>query len=174
MNIGGILKAAGSIALDVFAPGSRQLINAVLPADKQLPETAIAADAQSAIDALPPDQRAAVLSKEIDLEIQQDQGWTQRYIAMTQADGQSTRPRIALMMSQTLAFEILAFTVWAFWYPTEMGNPALWTVFATLTGVPASLLAKYFGELRKEQRNRQETLGAPPVVGLIKQLMGKN
>lgn len=170
MKIKDILKAAGGVALDVFAPGSRQLINAVLPTDKQLPGTATGSEADAAIASLPPEQRQNVLEKQIDLDIQLDKGWTDRYVAMTQADGQSTRPRIAFMMAQVLSFEILAFTVWAFVYPDEMSNSALWTVFLTLTGVPAGLLGKYFGELRKEQRNRQETLGAAPAVSMIQSL----
>lgn len=173
MNIGNLIKTAGGIALDAFAPGSRQLINAFLPDDKKLPETATGKDAETALDSLPPEQKQAVLEKQIDLSIEQEKGWTARYQAMTQADGQSTRPKIALMMAKVLAFEIMAFTVWAFVYPEQMSNPALWTVFATLTGVPAGLLGKYFGELRREQRNRQETMGAPQAVGLLAGLMGK-
>lgn len=165
MKLKEILKAAGGIALDVFAPGSRQLINAVLPADKQLGESSTGSDAELAINQLTPDQRASLLEREVDLKIAQEEGWTARYQAMCQSDGQSTRPRIALMMAQALVFEILAFTVWAFWFPEQMSNPVLWTVFGTLTGVPASLLAKYFGELRKEQRNRQEAMGLPPASG---------
>jgi hypothetical protein len=171
MNIKSILKGAAGVALDVFAPGSRQLINVLLPTGKQLPAGATGEQAQSVIDTLPPDQKQSILEKELDLKIAQEEGWTSRYQAMCQADGQSTRPRIALMMGQVMCFEICAFTVWCFVYPEQMASPALWTVFATLTGVPAGLLGKYFGELRREQRNRQETLGAPPAAGLLTGLL---
>ncbi|WP_444894913.1 hypothetical protein [Microbulbifer sp. SSSA005] len=167
MKLKEIIKAAGGIALDVFAPGARQVINAVLPQDKQLPPSATGTDADQCVQALPPEQRASLLERQMDLHIAQEEGWTSRYTAMCQADGQSSRAQIALMMAKVLCFEILAFTLWAFVYPEQMQSPVLWTVFGTLTGVPATLLGKYFGELRREQSKRQEAMGASPSTGLV-------
>ncbi|WP_299580931.1 hypothetical protein [uncultured Microbulbifer sp.] len=167
MKLKEILKAAGGIALDVFAPGTRQIINAVLPQDKQLPSSATGIEAEQSVQTLRLEQRASLLERQVDLHIAQEEGWTSRYIAMCQADGQSSRAQIALMMAKVLCFEILAFTLWAFVYPEQMNNPVLWTVFGTLTGVPATFLGKYFGELRREQNKRQETMGAAPSTGLV-------
>lgn len=173
MKIKEVLKAAGSIALDVFAPGARELINQVLPDSKKLPETATGADAEHNLQWADPDQRATLMERELALQVAQEEGWTARYQAMCQADGQSSRAKIALRMANVLCLEIVAFTAWAFVYPDNMTNPALWTVFATLTGVPAALLGKYFGELRREQRNRQESLGAPTAVGVVGSLVNR-
>lgn len=167
MKLGEILKTAGSIALDVFAPGARELVNSVLPDDKKLGPGATGKDAEAGLSWATPQQRAHILEQEIALQVAQEEGWTARYQAMCQADGQSSRAKIALRMANVLCFEILAFTVWAFVYPEQMASPVLWTVFATLTGIPAGLLGKYFGELRREQRNRQESLGAPAMSGLV-------
>jgi len=156
MKLREIIDGAASVA-GFIHPGIAAAIKAVnllLPDDKKLPETATGADVKSAIESLPPEQQATIYEKEIDLSIKQEEGWTDRYKAMCAADGQTTRPKIALMMAQVLCFEIMAFTVWCFWFPEQMANPVLWTVFASLTATPAALLAKYFGELRKEQANR--------------------
>ena len=155
-NVGEILKNVG-MGLVSEIPGASAvigLVNGFLPADKKLPETATGAQVQSAIDGLPESDRAAVMNKKLDVEIALDKGWTSRYEAMCSADGQSTRPRIAIMMAQVMSFEILAFTVWCFIYPEQMKNPVLWTVFGVLTATPAGVLMKYFGELRKEQGQR--------------------
>lgn len=92
---------------------------------------------------------------------------TERIKAMAAADGQSTRPKIALMMAKVLSFEILAFTVLCFWQPKMLESQSIWLVFGVLTGTPAGVLMKYFGELRKEQANRLQV----PQVGLIQKLL---
>lgn len=166
------LKPLAAVAAS-FVPGGSaaiELVNAFLPEDKKLPETATGGDIISAVDSLPAEQRASLFEKQIDLEIAKEEGWTDRYKAMCAADGQSTRPKIALMMAKVLCFEILAFTVWCFWYPDQMQNPVLWTVFGTLTGVPAGVLTKYFGDLRREQANRLGMVGKGPLGGLLSKL----
>jgi hypothetical protein len=168
-----ILKAAGAVALDIFAPGAREVINAVLPESKKLPGNATGADAEHALQWADPQHRFQLLEQEFALQIAQEEGWTARYQAMCRADGQSSRPKIALRMANVLSFEIIAFTVWAFVYPDQMDSPVLWTAFLTLTGVPAGLLGKYFGELRREQRNRQEAMGAPRAVGLVGNILSR-
>jgi len=50
------------------------------------------------------------MEKRIDLQIAREEGWTDRYKAMTAADGQSTRPRIALMMAWAVVSVIGLFT----------------------------------------------------------------
>lgn len=166
MKIKEILKTAGGIALDVFAPGARELINSILPDSKKLPAGATGADAEHSLQWADPNQRTQLMEQELALQVAQEEGWTARYQAMCQADQQSSRAKIALRMANVLCLEIIAFTVWAFVHPEMMDSPVLWTVFGTLTGVPAGLLGKYFGELRREQRNRQESLGAPATPGL--------
>ena len=154
------LKPAASIAAS-FIPGGAaavELVNAFLPEEKQLPPTATGGEVIDAYEGLTPEQQTSLREKEIDLEIAKEEGWTDRFKVMVEGDKQSTRPKIAWSMCQLLCFEIMAFTVWCFVYPTSMKSAMTWTVFATLTATPAGLLGKYFGELRKEQANR---LNAP-------------
>ncbi len=158
-----------------FIPGGPAIlaaVNAVLPPDKRLPDTATGGEILSAVDALPADQRAALMEREIDLQIEQERGWTERYKAMAEADGQSTRPRIALMMAWLFVFETVAFAGLLGWGVYQGGiealnQPYLWTVFASLTALPAGLLGKYFGELRREQQNRLGMQKPGPLAGLL-------
>lgn len=145
-----------------FIPGGPAIVaavNAVLPPEKRLNEVSTGADVLKAVEGLPPEQRASLMEKEVDLQIEQEKGWTERYKAMAEADGQSTRPRIALMMSRLFVAETVAFvSILGFGVHNDglaaMNQPYLWTVFASLTALPAGLLGKYFGELRREQANR--------------------
>ena len=162
------IKPFASVAAS-FIPGGPAvvgLLNAVLPDDKKLPETATGQQIMDAHSSLTPNQQSSLSEKKIDLEIAQEEGWTDRYKAMTAADGHSTRPAIALMMARVLSFETLAFTVWCFVYPEQMRNPILWSVFGSLTLIPGGLLGKYFGELRKEQANRLQ-VKKPSIIDLL-------
>ncbi len=184
MNFGSIFGSlTGSLAAVASAliPGGPVIlaaVNAILPDDKKLPETATGNDIADAVNALPPEQRASLMSKEIDLQIAQEEGWTARYKAMTEGDGQSTRPRIALMMAQVTCFVILLFAAAIAVQILTEGLDSLaesagaWTVFATLLGIPSGVLAKYFGELRKEQQSR---LGSAPggLLGNLAGILGK-
>jgi hypothetical protein len=127
-------------------------------------------DSPAAVEAaLASDPSAMVKIKEIELtnkvEIQRlatqtviakEEGWTERYKAMVQADGQSTRPKIALMMAwallipYTLIGAAMAYAVMAELVPLE----SLWPTLLAYLSVPMAILNKYFGELRKEQGNR--------------------
>ncbi len=176
MKFSDIFKTIGVGLLSSNPVGASILgaVNMFLPDDKKLPEGSTGEQVKNAVEKLPPEQQASLMEKEIDLEIAKEEGWSERYIAMTKADGQSTRPKIALMMAQILSFEILAFTVVIAWSVSHEGmaalnQPYLWTIFGTLTSVPAGILAKYYGELRKEQSNR---IGVKQDDGLISKLLG--
>lgn len=144
------------------------LVNQFLPADKQLPESATGSDVEDAMVAnLTPEQRGSLYERQIDLSIAQEEGWTARYQAMCRSDGQETRAWIARQMARVLVFEILAFTLWAFFYPEQLTNPVLWTVFGTLTGVPGTILLNYFGNLRKEQGHRAAAISGVQPAGML-------
>lgn len=134
-------------------------VNAFLPDEDKLPVDATGQQITDKVASLPPDQRAQLMIREVDLQIAQEEGWTERYKAMVQADGQSTRPKIALMMAKILSAMLLGFVVLLFYIAATEGMSAimdgsLWTIFAALTATPAGILGKYFGELRKEQGQR--------------------
>lgn len=169
MKIKDILKGAATVAgtLNPALGAVIGVVNTFLPEEEKLPETATGSDVEAKVNQLPPEQRASIFEKEIDLKIAQEEGWTARYEAMCKGDGQSTRPWIAKQMTRVLSFEIMAFTVWAFMYPDQMNNPVLWTVFGTLTGVPATILLNYFGNLRKEQGQRMSAMTGQQPLGMI-------
>ncbi len=174
MNIKSILKGAASIAASII-PGGNEilgLVNNFLPEDKQMPTTATGQQILDAVESLPPEQSQFILAKEIDLAIAQEEGWSERYIAMAKTDGQSTRPRIALIMAKLMSFAILLMIVLLFYIAATDGldsinNTSIWTIFGVLTATPAGVLMKYFGELRREQTNRQSAAtGIEPTTAL--------
>lgn len=170
MKLRDVLRGAATVAgtLNPAVGAAIGLVNQFLPDDKQLPQTATGADIEDAMVAnIPPQQRASLYERKVDLEIAQEEGWTARYEAMCRSDGQGTRAWIAKQMARVLVFEILAFTVWAFWYPEQLSNPVLWTVFGTLTGVPGTLLLNYFGNLRKEQGQRAAAISGVQPLGAL-------
>lgn len=174
MKLRSILRGAASVAgtLNPAVGAAIGLVNQFLPSDKKLPLEATGAEVEDAMVAnLTPDQRASLYERNVDLVIAQEEGWTARYEAMCRSDGQSTRAWIAKQMARVLVFEILAFTVWAFWYPDQLANPVLWTVFGTLTGVPGTILLNYFGNLRKEQGQRASAVSGIPQIGAVAGLL---
>lgn len=162
MNISDILKTTAAVtgAVNPLLGAAIGVANQFLDKEDQIPQSATGAEVQSKIESLPPETRQQIYSKQIDLKIAQEEGWTERYKAMAAADGQTTRPQIALRMCNTLCFAVLAFCVLIFWRPGVLENEGVWVVFGTLTGVPATILMNYFGNLRREHAQRQETLGA--------------
>lgn len=186
MKFKNIIKTIGVGLLSSNPVGASILgaVNMFLPEDKKLPEGATGEQVKKAVDKLPPEQRGSLMEKEIDLEIEQEKGWTSRYVAMAKADGQSTRPAIALKMANAFLFVLFSFVI-IIGYSVYMegmaslNQPYIWTIFATLTATPAGLLAKYFGELRKEQGNRlmnqnNERTNQNPIGKLIGLLGGGN
>jgi hypothetical protein len=169
------LKPAASIAASLIPGGSAvvEAVNLLLPDDKKLPENATGGQVVAAYEGLTPEQQSSLREKEIDLEIRKVEVDSDNYIAMCEADGQTTRPKIAWAMCQVLCAEILLFTVWCFVHPEEMDSTALWSIFAALTATPTAVLIRYFGVLVKEQGNR---LGVqkPSLLGnLFGKLAGK-
>jgi len=153
-------------------------VNALLPDDKKLPQDATGSQIADAVESLPPEQRASLMEKRIDLQIAREEGWTDRYKAMTAADGQSTRPRIALMMAWAVVSVIGLFTVAIAYQTAQNGLSGLsdaaeaWPLIAALLGIPSGLLGKYFGELRREQAQRLGVDKTGLVAGLSKMIKG--
>jgi hypothetical protein len=157
MKIRDWLKGAVGVASE-FVPGLKPaigIVNAFLSDDDKLPETATVDQVRDKIEGLPPDVQMKILDNEVAVPLAEIQSEVDRYRIMNEGDQQSTRPKIAWLMAQVLAIEIVSFTLWCFVYPAEMKNPAVWTVFASLTTPLVAILTKYFGDLRKEQGNRR-------------------
>lgn len=185
MNLGDILKTVGSGLIKTLVPGGGLLIDAVngfLPDDKKLPNTATGQDAQNAIDTLTPEQKANVLSKEYDVEIEEIRGFTDRFKAMAEVDasGNTTRPEIAIMMARIIAFSVITIiTIFAVAVIndnkdmiTEIVNG--WPFVVAILGTPTALLRSYFAMRTKEKQHKYEaTTGIKPQANLISALIGR-
>ncbi len=158
--VGTIVGAAGSMlasALDV-----EETPEAVATAIKNDP------DAMTKIKQIEADK--AVELKRLEEQTTQSyyQGQAAVYEAQAKADGQSTRPKIALIMAWMLVIPYVLIGValgWAIYSdPTVISD--MWTVLAAYLGIPLTVLKMYFGELRREQGQR---LGTAPtsVIGTL-------
>ena len=186
MNLGDILKTVGSGLITTLTGGAAPLIlaglNAVLPDDKQLPDNATGLDAQRAIDTLTPEQRASVLSKEYDVEIEEIRGFTDRFKAMAEVDasGNTTRPQIAMMMAVCVVFTVIV-TISIFSYAVVEGKELMiksimdgWPFLLAILGTPTALLRSYFAMRTKEKQHKYEaTTGVKPQANLISALIGR-
>ena len=165
MKLGKILTTVGSSIIRNVVPGGGivlDAINALLPEHKRLPENATGEQATQAVNSLPPDQQAQILLKEIDVEIAEINSWTQIQGSLAEADkvGASTRPRIALMMAEIVAFVVIAFSsmfiVAIFRDQTVMIEKLTtsWPLMLAIIATPTVLLRAYFGMRTKEKKER--------------------
>jgi len=165
MNLGDILKTAGSAIVKTLVPGGGfiiDLVNNVLPADKKLPVDATGEQITQAIQTLPPDKQAELMSKELDVEIAEINSWTQIQGSLAEADkvGASTRPKISLMMAEIVGFVVIAFS--SMWIVAIFRNQVdmvqrlsnAWPLMLTVIATPTALLRAYFGMRTKEKENR--------------------
>jgi len=185
MDIGSILKkVGGSLLKNAFPPLSGvafDLINDALPDEKKLPENATGNDATVAIGALPPDQRASLMEKKLDVEIEEIKSHTETTKALAEVDktGHSTRPAIAKGMSQLIAFGVivtlspLAYAIIAGKSDMVFSISKTWPLVATIIGIPAGIVNSYFGKRTKEKAQKYGAVtNTPPVAGLISQIAG--
>ena len=185
MDIGSILKSiGGSLLKNAMPPLSGMafdIINDALPSGKKLSDTSTGLDAEKAIKALPPNQRASILEKKLDVEIEEIKAHVGVIEALGEVDktGNTTRPAIAKGMAQLIAFGVIV-TLSPIAYAIVIGEPKMilsisqmWPVIATAIGIPAGIVNSYFGKRTKEKAQKYEAVsGMPQTAGLISQIVG--
>jgi len=185
MKLFDIIKNVGSAVVRETVPGGGLLldaVNAVLPDDKKLPAEATGEDVARAVDSLPPEQRAQVLAKEYDVDIEalRQRGDTLR--AMLESEAKSphtTRPYIAKGAFQVVAAcTLMAVATWCggVWLnrPEIIDKAQNGAAFMlTVLGPLVALLYAYFGVLRKEQQNRLNAAHGKPAGSAIGELVGR-
>lgn len=172
MKIGTILKKVGSSIIRNVIPGGGvivDLVNEFLPDDKKLPPESTGKEVETAITNLPADKKAALLSKELDVEIEEIRSWSDIQKAFSEADqsGYSTRPKIAMMMAWLVCIAdggLIAAILYAVYLKSvTIENAAL--LAGTILGVPASVLLSYFGKRFKEKTARYQGIAGQPIEG---------
>lgn len=162
MKLLDILGKVGGAVVKTMVPGGGLIVDVVnefLPDDKKLPADATGSDMQAAVDSLPPDQRAQLLGREFDVQIEQHHT-LQAMLQAEQSSTHTTRPRIALGAFHLVAFvSIVAISLWG--YAIAAGDENMvekvtdgWPFVAAVVGPFVTLLWAYFGVLKQEQRNR--------------------
>lgn len=182
MNISTLLKNVGGSIIRNVVPGGgmvMDMVNEFLPDDKKLNKDATGEDVKQAIDSLPPDVRERVLSKQLDVQMEEIRSWTsiQDSLAKADASGASTRPRIALMMAWLVVLMVVTFiAVWgkAILYSDNEVLKTLansWELMLTMLGTPTALLRAYFGMRTKEKKARYQAAAGQPIVDGILSLL---
>ncbi|MCK5601801.1 hypothetical protein KAR91_08035 [Candidatus Pacearchaeota archaeon] len=188
MDFGKFFSSLAGPVLDVVAsaiPGGTialKMINGMLPDDKQLPTNATGKQIKDAVDNdLSGEQRTIIMSKKIDLEMQEVKSWEGIQASMAKADesGSSTRPEIAKMMAWVVVIEILA--VILVWGLAVIGkdNATLlilndsWAMLSALVATPTALLMAYFGMRTKEKQARYSAMTGNPIQTGLAKIIGK-
>ena len=166
MDIGKILTKVGTSLIRDIVPGAGaviDLINGFLPDDKKLDiETTTGTKAISAINQLPPAEQTQILSKQLDVEITEIKEWSNVISMLAEADksSNSTRPKIAIMMSWCVTLSILIFiSLWTVAITRDKVDmiKALsdaWPLMLTVLATPTALLRAYFGMRSDEKKSR--------------------
>lgn len=185
MNIGSILKKVGGTLLRNAMPPlsgiAFDLINNALPDDKKLSETSTGADAERAITSLPVAQQSSLLEKKLEIEKTEIKEWTNVVSALAEVDktGNSTRPKIALEQSKLIGFGVIV-TISSVSYAIITGDSKMidsitsaWPLITAVLGIPAGIVASYFGKRSKDKAMRcVVATNTPPVAGMMSQVLG--
>lgn len=175
MKLIDIVKTVGAGAVRDLVPGGGVLINAVnefLPEDYRLPSDATGRDVENALGGLSEEDRARVMEKEFDVDVERIKARNESVQAMLKADAETphtTRPYIAKHAFHVVALSLLVVvTTWSYGIVTR--DSALvdavtggWQFVLSVIGPFITLLWAYFGVLRAEQKNRLDAAnGRPP------------
>ena len=153
------LKPVASVAVSTLIPGGGLIVEAInqfLPDDEKLPANATGQQVIDAYDAMPPDLKVKLKELDVDVIRIKEEGFSQRYIAAAQADGQSTRPKIALMLAVAFVFPYIGIGCGILYaiIAKQVELADMWPTLVAYLGLPLGILRSYFGVLRDEQGNR--------------------
>lgn len=143
------------------------IINAFLPDDKKLPVDATGDQAQAAVKSLPPIEQSKIELAEINLEVEQERGRTERYKAMCESDGQETRAKtVNKAMNALITLSLIFVCAISYVYIQEGAKVAfsyeLAAVYGVVTSTFAYVVRAYFGDLRAETKSRHATIDDKP------------
>lgn len=187
MDLWSIVKTVGAGAISALVPGGPFIvaaINKVLPDDQQLPENATGQQAQDAIASIPAADRAALMDKQFDVQIENIKQSHETLRTMLTADAtmpQTTRPFIAKWSFLVIAFSITGTTL-MWMYAVAIRDAVLvktimdgWPFLVGINGVLTTLLLRYFGVLQNEQKNKLDAAAGVSqptgIAGLISQVL---
>ncbi len=140
-------------------------VNLFLPSDAQLPETATAGDVQNAYGTLSANDQLKLA--EMDLQKVVEQGYTDRYKAMCEADGQETRAKVVIMCVKVLcAITLIYMGAIAYVYSVDGAKIAfsyeMAAVYLAISGTFAYVIRAYFGDLKTELESRHRVVNNQP------------
>ena len=152
------------------------IINGFLPDDKKLSDKATGEQAEAAIEGLSGQDRAALMSKKIDLQMTEVKESNETVRAMLEHDNlnpQSTRPAIAIGCFRVVA--ACSLMIIAVWCVGVLKSDAAivkaaqeGALFVTAVNAPlVTVLLVYFGVIRKEHKQRMDAANGATAPGGI-------
>ena len=189
MKISDILKKVGTGIIKNIVPGAGaviDIVNEFLPDDKKLPNDATGDQVQGVIESLPPADRASIMSKELDVQIEEIRGWSSVVDSLSKADasGSSTRPAIANRMAWLIVAEVAVLLICILVVVVRKDAATLkalqdsWELILVAMATPTALLRAYFGLRTQEKKARyansvgQEAEKPGGLGGIFKNIFG--
>ena len=187
MKLSDILIKAGGAVISEVVPGGGLIVNMInefLPDEYKLTDRATGKDAHTAITKLAPQQQAELFAKELDVQITEINAWANVQAALAEADatGQSTRPKIALMMAWLVVMQVTVVSG-SVGYAALTENTEVikvlsdtWQMLLASMGIPTTILYQYFGKRTKEKIERYNlAMGqqTPTLLNTLKAVIGK-
>ncbi len=178
MKLGQILTKIGKGVIKDVVPLAGTVFDIVeeFTGEKYDRETTTGQDLLKACNGLSSDAQAQIFSKELDVEIVQEEEWTKRFQALNQADesGKTSRPKIALMIAYSVCIPVNLFSI-ALFIVTLMGKPEMVKALSdcalivlSLIGPLLTVLYGYFGMRRDEKKARYNlAAGQSSPLGVI-------
>ncbi len=180
-----ITKVGGRFLKDAIPPpisnviGIVESVNEFLSDDDKLDENSTGSDIGNALNKMPAEDRAAVMSKEFDVEIVKEQEHTKRFEAMARVDasGHTTRPKISLLFAWNLVLTSDAL-IGAICYgiiKNQITLDTAWPAFVAILAPFAVVVKAYFG-LRTAEKQQKYEMGSgvkSSPVGLLGALAKK-
>ena len=147
-----------------------------MPDSQKLPDTATGQQAIDASETLSPSTKGELYKANIKLSIAKEQGQTDRYKAMCEADNQETRAAIVnKAMNGLIALSVIYILALAYCMVVDSGIAfdTLTYAFAAVSAPLAYVIRAYFGDLRTETESRHQSINglsmpAKGIAGLVK------
>lgn len=177
MKLSDVLKSVGQAVFAELVPGGQTIIDTVnkLVGNDVLSPRSTGGEVSAAINQLPEAEQLQLLSREIDFEIAKVNSWTEIQLALNSADsvGNSTRPKIALLMAYVVLFSVVLLTLciaYAFVMNVSTLIKAMgdaWPLVLAILATPTALLRSYFGLRTTEKRARYSAAAGSSPPGIF-------
>ena len=183
MRLKDILKKVGTGIIKEAIPGGGMLMGAVnelLPTSKQLNPDARGDELEAVIDSLPAAEKAKVLAKEFDVDIEyiKESGASNRAMLEAEMNSKHTTRPLVIKLFALIVSGITVYIVYIWGGAIVGGKTALvlaigngWPMILALCAPFFVVINAYFGILRKERQNKLDAANGNPTGSMASTLI---